>query len=291
MSFWFLLYLSAFFAILVGDAGYGLLLLAGVGIWHRTRGVPPPIFRLCFILGGVTVVWGALSGNWFGSRTLAELPLLAAVVVPDLDVFSVASQQQVMYLSFVLGASHLAVAHGLAAWRVGHALAMVGHLGWLLVLAGAFFLVRFLVLEMPMPGFARWSIGVGAVIAVCCGQPRKGLLATVLAGLGNFPLKAMACFSDLISYIRLFAVGMATFAVAASFNDIASAMYGGRVIMAGIGLLVLILGHTTNILMAGLSVVVHGVRLNLLEFSGHADMQWSGEPYRPFRLSQTHTHK
>ena len=83
-----------------------------------------------------------------------------------------------------------------------------------------------------------------------------------------------------MSYIRLFAVGMASLAIAQSFNDMAANFSGALMI---VGIVIMILGHTLNIIMGFLSVVVHGVRLNLLEFSGQLGMEWSGIAYDPFR--------
>ena len=84
-----------------------------------------------------------------------------------------------------------------------------------------------------------------------------------------------------MSYIRLFAVGMASLAIAQSFNSMGGGMLGG--VMFIIGVLVILLGHVLNLVMGLLSVVVHGVRLNLLEFSGALGMEWAGYNYEPFR--------
>jgi V/A-type H+-transporting ATPase subunit I len=83
-----------------------------------------------------------------------------------------------------------------------------------------------------------------------------------------------------MSYIRLFAVGMASVAIAQSFNSMAGGMLSGFAMVGGI--LVLVIGHSLNIVMGLLSVVVHGVRLNLLEFSGQLGMEWTGIAYEPF---------
>ncbi|MFA6646628.1 MAG: hypothetical protein WCS59_05955 [Sphaerochaetaceae bacterium] len=94
-------------------------------------------------------------------------------------------------------------------------------------------------------------------------------------------LNSISAFSNIISYIRLFAVGMASLAIAQSFNGMASGLLQGFAFPAGV--LVLIIGHGLNLVMALLSVVVHGVRLNLLEFSGQLGMEWTGFTYDPFR--------
>jgi V/A-type H+-transporting ATPase subunit I len=102
-----------------------------------------------------------------------------------------------------------------------------------------------------------------------------------LANLITIGLDGVSAFTDIISYIRLFAVGLASVEIAKSFNSMAEGMMDGIGGIIG-GILVLLLGHTLNLIMGALSVIVHGVRLNMLEFSGHLGMQWTGTPYRPF---------
>ncbi|MCK4716103.1 MAG: ATPase, partial [Candidatus Marinimicrobia bacterium] len=85
----------------------------------------------------------------------------------------------------------------------------------------------------------------------------------------------------IISYIRLFAVGMATVAIASSFNQIAAPMMKGFTFPAAI--IILLIGHGLNIVMSLLSVIVHGIRLNILEFSGQLGMEWTGYEYEPFK--------
>jgi len=101
------------------------------------------------------------------------------------------------------------------------------------------------------------------------------------------PLSIVSNFVDVVSYLRLFAVGTASFAVAAAFNEMAL----GDVRGLGSGIVaafVLFFGHTLNILLAAMGVLVHGVRLNTLEFSSHVGMQWTGVPYRPFAREGAH---
>ena len=88
---------------------------------------------------------------------------------------------------------------------------------------------------------------------------------------------------DIVSYIRLYAVGTASVAVAMAFNEMAAPMFSS--ILSGLlGAIILFLGHALNIVLATMGVVVHGVRLNLLEFASHVGMQWTGTPYQPFAL-------
>jgi V/A-type H+-transporting ATPase subunit I len=85
-----------------------------------------------------------------------------------------------------------------------------------------------------------------------------------------------------ISYVRLFAVGLATLAIAETTNTLASGFGEGAVALAA-GIAIVFIGHTLNLILGPMSVLVHGVRLNVLEFSGHANVTWSGVPFEPLR--------
>ena len=96
------------------------------------------------------------------------------------------------------------------------------------------------------------------------------------------PLNLVGSFVDVISYIRLYAVGTASFAIASTFNIMLAPMFDGW--LSGLlGALLLFLAHTVNIVLAVMGVMVHGIRLNTLEFASHLGLQWSGIPYRPWR--------
>ena len=114
-------------------------------------------------------------------------------------------------------------------------------------------------------------------------EPGKSFGQGLKAGLGNaftVFLDTISCFGNVMSYIRLFAVGMASLAIAQSFNGIAENFKGPWFILA---IVVLLIGHGLNLIMGLLSVVVHGVRLNVLEFSGQAGLEWTGIAYEPFK--------
>ncbi len=163
-------------------------------------------------------------------------------------------------------------------------------LGWLALVVGLFYLVLNLVLDAekyPMPDFATYLIGGGFAFLILFGQQEKGQNFFVgilkgVAGLLTTFLDCISCFGDIISYIRLYAVGLATVAISQTFNGMAAGMVETGAVGVILAVLVLTLGHTLNVVMAILSVVVHGVRLNMLEFSGHLGMQWTGYGYQPF---------
>lgn len=283
VSFPFLLYMGIFFGILIGDAGYGLLLLFVCLIFQwRGTSLPQPALNLGYFFGFTTIIWGMMTGNWFGVEAFSRIPLLKELMIPSLNAFSLKSQSLIMLLCFVIGASHISLAHIIACLGHMRSWKALSPLGWITVIWGIFLVVRHLVLENPLPSFTMLLIGSGLLLVILFTNPQKNIAKGILAGLAAVPMKLMNCFSDIISYIRLFAVGMATLAVATSFNEIAANVgfnSAGKVFGT---VAILILGHGINILMGALSVVVHGLRLNMLEFSGHLNMQWSGEEYQPF---------
>jgi V/A-type H+-transporting ATPase subunit I len=145
-----------------------------------------------------------------------------------------------------------------------------------------------------IPTFALYLMGGGlaAVFLFSYQEEGRNFFIGVLKALANFItvfLDGVSAFSDIISYIRLYAVGLASLRIAESFNSMATGVAEGVDGIGGIVAMVLILflGHSLNLAMAALSVVVHGVRLNMLEFSGHLGMEWTGVPYTPFQKHKT----
>ena len=271
----FLVFFSLFFGMLVGDAGYGLifLIMAFLMRW-KMPAVPKRAFVLLAITSTSTIVWGAISGTWFG---IANLPApLRGLTIPWLR-----SEQNVMELCFLIGAIHLTLAHGWAAWRSRRRLQALAQLGWILSTWMMFFLARWLVLGYDKPEFVWPAVGVAAVFIALFMTPAKKL-KTEWFGHAMLPLDIISNFVDVVSYVRLFAVGAASLAVAAAFNEMA---LGGGIsgpVSAIVAALILFLGHALNLIMAVMGVMVHGIRLNTLEFSGHIGVEWKGYAYSPF---------
>ena len=283
----FMLFLTLFFAILIGDAGYGVLIMVMcAGLYIKLKTPPRELLNLGFVFGIVTVIWGAITGNWFGSSGLRALPWVDSMTIASLDVFSLEqdSTGPMMEICFIIGATHLSLAHALAAMRMSNSLRALGELGWMLFVWGMYFVVRLMVMDAPLPDPARWLMVGGASFILLFTAPSKNIFKTIGLGLAELLGKVIACFADIVSYIRLFAAGMATFAIAASFNEIAAGLGKGAV-AAGAAVLILVVGHAVNMILAALAVVVHGVRLNLLEYSGHVGIQWSGSEYAPLTIT------
>lgn len=295
ISFWFLAFFTLFFAMIIGDAGYGALFLAGTIAFNIITKKLTNITLLLYILSGATVAWGSVTGTWFGLEGAMNIPLLKALVIPNLanypQYFSMESsavQNNVMKFCFSIGVIQLALACIMNIRRklISKNLAWLSDVGWLLSISALYFLVLNLVIGESINILSAGTIiGIGFIMVVVFGgmEPGKSFAQGLKSGLGNaftIFLDTISAFGNLMSYIRLFAVGMASLAIAQSFNDMALG-FSGPLVIAGI--VILIIGHLLNIIMGFLSVVVHGVRLNLLEFSGQLGMEWSGTSYSPFR--------
>jgi V/A-type H+-transporting ATPase subunit I len=114
-------------------------------------------------------------------------------------------------------------------------------------------------------------------------NPQRNVLKGIGEGVAAIALGLVNNFTDVISYVRLFAVGLAGVAIADAFNMMAAGNSGAKGLGELIaGLLILIAGHTLNFILGPMSVLVHGVRLNVLEFCSHANVSWSGFEYKPF---------
>jgi V/A-type H+/Na+-transporting ATPase subunit I len=295
ISLIFLLFFTFFFAAIIGDAGYGLVIFSPslfFGVRTRRQGKKiPAALLLMMILSSATILWGALTGNWFGSEKLAALPFLSWMIVPPLSSFNPASGETFKFIFFVVGTVQISIAHLWSFFRQSRQkpfIRSLAQLGWLSLVLGLYYLVLNLVIstvKYPVPIHGKWLIGGGLLLIIVFSRQEGRFFHGVAMSMANLLttlLSSISAFADIISYIRLFAVGLAGIEIAKSFNAMAAGFgtHIGGLIAAG---LILLLGHALNLSMGALSVVVHGVRLNMLEFSGHLGMEWSGRPYKPFK--------
>ncbi|MFH1395494.1 MAG: hypothetical protein ABIH09_04995 [Candidatus Omnitrophota bacterium] len=283
ISFFFLIFFSLFFAMLIGDAGYGILFLIVTFIVRRKlKNAPREPFFLLYVLSFATIIWGAVTGTWFGSLQIAKLPFLNSVIIGKISSFAENNQNFMIFICFVIGAIQLTVAHLLRAVRMINSLKALAEIGWILILWGMFFAAGKFVLGNPFPSYGILFFGLGISLVLFFTNIEKGIIKGTLITLANLPLSVISSFSDIVSYLRLFAVGYASVVVAESFN--AMALSGGfnGVVSAISAAFILFFGHALNIILGFMAVIVHGIRLNMLEFSGHLGMQWSGKEYEPF---------
>ncbi len=295
VSLWFFLFFTLFFAMIIGDGGYGVLILLATIALHIKQKKVTNVTFLLYVLSIATIIWGAVTGTWFGMKSAMEVPFLKRLVIPSIATYpeyfgltSNVTQNAIMKFSFSIGAVQMALGSILSVKKKipEKDLSWVADIGWTIAIIAMYMLSLNLVIHEDIdlkPVFAL--IGVAFALVVLFGgmSPDKSFGEGLKAGLGNaFTqfLNTISCFGNVMSYIRLFAVGMAGVAISQSFNGIAAGMHGPLVIVA---VIVVLVGHALNIVMCFLSVVVHGVRLNVLEFSGQVGLEWTGIPYEPFK--------
>ncbi|MCX7788790.1 MAG: V-type ATP synthase subunit I [Spirochaetes bacterium] len=295
ISFFFLLFFSLFFAMIIGDGGYGVILF-GLSLYFASKekkriGVISDGLLLLLVMGFGTIIWGALTGTWFGFEPFSKIAPFKWFVVPSLSSWNPRSSETIKHFTFIIGTVHLSIAHGwnfLREFSKTPRIRAFAQLGWLSMVLGLYFLVLNLALDSrkyPVPTVAVYMILGGLAAVFIFGQQEGNFIKGVLKGFSGFIttfLSGISVFSDIVSYIRLFAVGLASIEIAKSFNGISMGLMQHPIGMV-LGVVIIIFGHGLNLAMGGLAVVVHGVRLNLLEFSNHLGLEWSGFAYRPFR--------
>ncbi len=281
-----LIFFTIFYAIIIGDAGYGILfgVIAGLGLLAAKK-VPKLLapMRLLLVLSVAATIWGALCGSWFGMSVIpgTDKP------IPALECFrdfagSAAKQANIQFFCFILAVIQLSVGR---IWRViseRNWRATGQHLGWMLIIWGNFFLtVRLIVYPGEFPSYMYVLYGIGLLLVMFCGVNWKQA-----SDVFQFPFDIIGSFTDVLSYIRLFAVGLAGACIAGSFNGMAFDLCQVSAWLLPAGILVALIGHALNIALALLSVLVHAVRLNTLEFSNHTGLSWSGQSFNPFKLNK-----
>jgi V/A-type H+-transporting ATPase subunit I len=193
-----------------------------------------------------------------------------------------------MLLALGVGVLHLAAANLVTAWQRRRSARALGALGWALLIVGGFVVG----MSKGIPGLARWAgagwggLGLGAALVLLFSSTHalslapRALLGRLLEGLHGLTEVSKA-FGDVLSYLRLFALGLASIKLAEAFNHLAAGSFALRGVGILLGLLVLLVGHVINFSMGIMGGVVHGLRLNVIEF-----FNWSlpeeGEQFRAF---------
>ena len=271
-----------------------------------------PAFLLIGLFGLSTVLWGTLTCTWFGlSADLLpvwlqklSIPVISNVYADKLwqpfwvsgDV-GLTTAQNLQIFCFTLALIQLSVAHVMGAIRNRRSLKILGDIGSILQLVGIYYLVLSLVVNaqvfsfglvlggIPIGTVAIVLIGVGFVLSFIFSNFEGSVGKSILDSLKNIVsvlLGVVNVFSDIVSYIRLWAVGLAGAAISATVNELAGPLLGNFMFMI-LAIVLLVFGHGLNMILNVLSVIVHGIRLNTLEFSSHLDMSWSGHKFKPFK--------
>ncbi len=310
ISAWFLFFFCIFFGMIFGDGGYGAIITA-LAIFMIFKGLiskkkASPLSGLVLLLGLSTMIYGALTCSWFGIESeklpsfLVDIslgPISKAKVGED-----IANTNQKIFC-FILALLQLSIAHIKCAINDRKSLKCLGDIGALLELWGMFYVVMSLVVDsvkfplfasdtafiwvggkIPLQYIALGTLLFGFVLNFIFSNYEGSIGKSILESLKNIIsvlLGVVNVFSDIVSYIRLWAVALAGAAISSTVNSMAGPMMG-KAIMFALAILLLVFGHGLNNILNLLSVIVHGVRLNTLEFSQHLGMSWSGTKYRPF---------
>jgi V/A-type H+-transporting ATPase subunit I len=275
---------ALFFAMILADVGYALVLGVIVLAFSKRMGRSDGGRRWRTLLGtlaGATVVYGVMVGSYFGLTPPPD-SLLGRLKVLDLNDFGT-----MMNLSIAIGAAHIAYANARDAWRHPSWGRRLAPLGWAAIVVGG------------LGAWAGMQADSGALLRVGVALLLLGLAGVVgFAGVGERPLMRVfrgiaaltglsAAFGDVLSYMRLFALGLASASLAVAFNGMAGDV---KEALPGVGfffaILVLLIGHTLNFVLSLSSGFIHGLRLNLIEF-----FKWGvkdeGTAYRPFERKES----
>ena len=316
ISGWFLAFILIFFGIIFGDGGYGLLICAVAAIPIIKSLIAKkqisPMFLLVGLFGLSTVLWGTLTCTWFGlspEQLPAWLKSLSIPVISNVyadkiwypfwtnGAAGLTTAQNLQIFCFSLALIQLTVAHIKGALRNKGSIKMLGDIGSILQLLGIYYLVLSLVVNaevfsfgliigsIPVGTVAIALIGIGFVLSFVFSNYEGSIIKSILSSLTNIVsvlLGVVNVFSDIVSYIRLWAVGLAGAAISATVNELAGPLLGNFMFMI-LAIVLLVFGHGLNMILNILSVIVHGIRLNTLEFSSHLDMSWSGHKFKPFK--------
>lgn len=315
ISGWFLAFILIFFGMIFGDGGYGLLVTAVAAIpivkALKSKQPVPSTFILVGLFGLSTVIWGTLTCTWFGLAPeqlpgwlkSLSIPVISNVYSDKIwvpfwmeDGVGLTTAQNLQIFCFILGLVQLEIAHIKGTITNRKSLKVLGEIGSIIELLGMFYVVLCLVVNGEVFGLglvvAGIPVGTMAIVFVAVGfalnfvfanyegSIAKSILASLI-DIVSVILGIFNLFSDIVSYIRLWAVGLAGSAISATVNELAGPLLGNFVFMI-FAIILLVFGHGLNMILNVLSVIVHGVRLNTLEFSSHLGMSWSGYKFKPF---------
>jgi len=260
-----------FFAMILSDAGYaaffGLLLaLKWRSLGKNRQGSRIRILALVTII--FSIIWGVLTGGYFGFSP-PEGSFAKSLKILEINDFD-----SMMRLSIAVGTVHIILANLIKAYQFKTSNAGLVAWGWICLVVGGFtlWLVNSHFLNSLLANNVAITLLImgGGIVLFFSGdrtiKTPKDALWQILDGLKNIT-GITKIFGDILSYMRLFALGLASASLALTFNQLAEQVYSSA---SGLGLLlsllILIFGHTLNLMLCLMSGVVHGLRLNFIEF-------------------------
>ena len=284
-----------FFAMCLGDAGYGIALLL-FGLLLNKGIVKVGMFEglgnIISILGAGTIVVGTVLGTFFGlslyDATWVPQALKSIMIVGDVEVPGLGSFNIQMLLALGIGIFHICLAMIIKAICYTKRFGFKNNLGtwgWTLLIVGGVILAALAVGKLLSPEAIKWAvIVVGALSAMgiyLFNTPGRNPLMNIGSGLWETYNMATGILGDVLSYIRLFALGLAGGMLGQAFNNLAEMVRGDSVITWVPFVIILIFGHVLNLLMSSLGAFVHPMRLTFVEYFKNVGYEGRGAAYNP----------
>ena len=290
-----------FFAMCLGDAGYGIVLLL-FGLMLNKGWVKFAMFEglgnIISILGAGTIVVGTVLGTFFGMslyeaawvpQWLKSCMIVGEVEVPGMGMFNVQ-----MLLALAIGVFHICLAMTVKAIGYTKRFGFRQNLsswGWLLLIVGGLITAILAAGKFISPEATKWVvIVIGTISALgiyIFNTPGRNPLMNIGAGLWDTYNMATGILGDVLSYIRLFALGLAGGMLGQAFNNLAEMVRGDNFLTWLPFVLILLFGHVLNILMSSLGAFVHPLRLTFVEYFKNAGYEGKGEKYNPLTTNKT----
>lgn len=283
MTPFFAPFFMLFFGMCFGDAGYGLLfILAIVLFWRKI----PVRFRdyawLVLFLNIAAVFFGLLTGNMFGIE-LAKVPAL----VRFKEYF--VSNDNMFNVAVGMGAAQVLFGQILRIFnrskQNGSFLYGLSTLGWVILMISG---ILVLLGVLPAGSLAFYILlGISGVLIFFLNSPHKNPFINVGAGLYSCYEMATGVVGDLVSYVRLFAIGLCGAIIAQVFNALSVGLSGDIPVLSWIFMAaILAIGHGLNIFISALGAFVHPVRLTFVEFYKNAGFEGGGRRFTPFKRAE-----
>lgn len=279
-----------FFGLCLGDCGYGLLLLiASFFLSRAKKDFMKSLGKLVLWLGIGTIIFGFISGSFFGIQ-------LTDQNWPWLEKFKglIMDSNQLFYFALILGAIQLTFAmivKVITRWMRFGFVYSLDTIGWITVIWGN--IITFLfgsngIISSGTQTICHYLISIsGLIMMLFFNKPEKGIkgiFSSIGSGLWGLYNKVSGIFGDMLSYIRLFALGISGAVMGLVFNQLAFNMAPDIVVLKQLIIIVILLfGHAMNLFMSGLSAFVHPMRLTFVEFYNNAGFEGGGKPYVPFQ--------
>ncbi len=274
-----------FFGFCLGDAGYGLFIILAATLAKRKMQSLKSVLSLAQWLGLATVIFGILTGTFFGINLIeADIPWLSKAKEYMVNT------DQLFNLAIIFGAIQIVFGMVIKVFNVSRTkgfLYSLPTIGWLILifgLAAVYGLKSGGILEEGTAGIIQYAVMIMAgILILLLNNPKRNVLINFGAGLWDVYGMATSLLGDILSYIRLFALGISSAILGMVFNSMAMSMKPDNIILGPlVMIIILVIGHGITIFMSSLGAFVHPIRLTFVEFYKNAGFTGGGKAYKPF---------